>query len=190
MHGDENPGVRRGRGGGPAGLSAALTFGRGWRKVVLFDSGTRHNARAVHVHGFVPGERIFLDEFREAAGAQMAPYDVTAVDGRAAEIERTSDGLRARTEGAFSALRANAQGTLEALVMELTELGYVRVNDVGKTSMPGVFAAGDLTSPMQSLMMGTNAGAFSAEMMNHALGMELLLGEPMETHFPQMPKPK
>ena len=40
-------------GGGPAGLSAALTLGRARKRVLPCDAGPRRNAAAEHVHGFV-----------------------------------------------------------------------------------------------------------------------------------------
>jgi thioredoxin reductase len=45
-------------GGGPAGLSAALTLGRARKRVLLSDSGPRRNAAAEHVHGFVTRDGV------------------------------------------------------------------------------------------------------------------------------------
>ena len=38
-------------GGGPAGLSAALSLGRARRKVVVVDAGRPRNMTAPHMHG-------------------------------------------------------------------------------------------------------------------------------------------
>lgn len=54
-------------GGGPAGLSAALAFGRARKRVLLCDSGPRRNAAAVHVHNFVTRDGVTPDEFRRLA---------------------------------------------------------------------------------------------------------------------------
>lgn len=40
-------------GGGPAGLSAALTLGRARRSVLLLDSGQPRNETATEMHNFV-----------------------------------------------------------------------------------------------------------------------------------------
>jgi len=61
-------------GGGPAGLSAALTLGRGRKRVLLCDAGPRRNAAAVHVNGFVTRDGITPNEFRATAREQLTKY--------------------------------------------------------------------------------------------------------------------
>lgn len=51
-------------GGGPAGLSAALTLGRSRKKVLLCNSGTPRNIRAQHVQGFITRDGISPADFR------------------------------------------------------------------------------------------------------------------------------
>jgi len=54
----------------------------------------------------------------------------------------------------------------------LTENGYVVVDEQGKTSIDGVYAAGDLSSPMQQVLYAAAKGAASAAFMNHELAYE------------------
>ena len=61
-------------GGGPAGLSAALTLGRGRKRVLLCDAGPRRNAAAVNVNGFVTRDGITPNEFRRTAREQLGKY--------------------------------------------------------------------------------------------------------------------
>jgi thioredoxin reductase len=61
-------------GGGPAGLSAALTLGRARRRVLLCDSGPRRNAPAVHLYNFVTRDGATPEEFRRVAREQLAAY--------------------------------------------------------------------------------------------------------------------
>jgi thioredoxin reductase len=61
-------------GGGPAGLAAALTLGRGCRRVLLCDSGPRRNAAAVEMHNFVTRDGTPPKEFRRIAREQLAEY--------------------------------------------------------------------------------------------------------------------
>jgi thioredoxin reductase len=76
-------------GGGPAGLSAALTLGRARRQVLLCDSGPRRNAAAGAIHNFVTRDGSSPDEFRRVARDQLTQYPsvrleelpVTAVAG-------------------------------------------------------------------------------------------------------------
>lgn len=59
-------------------------------------------------------------------------------------------------------------------------LPFVRINEVGETTTPGVWAAGDITGMMQSVAMAVGTGARAAYMMNHHLALEeaaAILGE-------------
>jgi thioredoxin reductase len=74
-------------GGGPAGLSAALTLGRGRKRVLLCDSGPRRNAAAVHLHNFVTRDGTPPDEFRKIGRQQLTLYpNVEARDVRVESI--------------------------------------------------------------------------------------------------------
>ena len=61
-------------GGGPAGLSAALTLGRSRKRVLLCDSGPRRNAAAAHIQNFVTRDGTSPEEFRRIGGEQLASY--------------------------------------------------------------------------------------------------------------------
>lgn len=79
-------------GGGPAGLSAALTLGRARKKVLLLDAGAPRNARAHEVHGFVTRDGVTPAEFRRVANEQLAPYpSVSRAAQRVARIEGEKD---------------------------------------------------------------------------------------------------
>lgn len=94
-------------GGGPAGLSAALTLGRARKRVLLCDSGPRRNAAAQHVHNFVTRDGTPPAEFRQIGRRQLAPYpSVEARDVRVESISGTSGALRVRlTTGIVEAHR-------------------------------------------------------------------------------------
>jgi thioredoxin reductase len=284
-------------GGGPAGLSAALTLGRARKRVLLCDAGPRRNAAAAHMHTFVTRDGIPPEEFRRAAHEQLRAYPaVERRDVRVVALEPDGDGLRATlgdgarvtadravlalgmvdvlpdlpgyrelwghsvfqcpychgwevqdrrfgflapapemlafavfltgwsadvvalTDGKFAvdaAARADLQragvglderplrrlhgeaGALaaiefadgerlardilfarppqrqvelvQALGLELDAMGYVRVDAHGRTSMPGVYAAGDLTTPMQAAVIAAAAGMQAAAALNHEL---------------------
>src|SRR5688572_29645001 len=61
-------------GGGPAGLSAALTLGRARKRVLHCDAGPRRNAAAEHVHNFVTQDGTTPAEFRRIARRQLERY--------------------------------------------------------------------------------------------------------------------
>ena len=49
------------------------------------------------------------------------------------------------------------------------ENGFVKVDDFGQTSTPGVYAAGDMTTPMQSLPYAAFSGVRAGAFLNHGL---------------------
>ena len=60
-----------------------------------------------------------------------------------------------------------------SLGLSLDDTGYVRVEN-GKTSVDGVYAAGDLTTRMQAAIVSAAAGTVAAAMLNHDLTVEML----------------
>jgi thioredoxin reductase len=308
-------------GGGPAGLSAALTLGRARKRVLLCDAGPRRNAAAVHVQNFVTRDGITPAEFRRIGRQQLEPYanveardvgvreisgergafkvrldvdvdgagdgaggvgtvvmayrillctgmidDPPAIDGMrelwgtsifqcpychgwevqdqrfaylAANAEALAFGVFLRgwtndvvalTSGAFEVppevrtnlinggVRIEERGiarliaggesgksgdrlaaiqftdgdslerdalfihpaqrqadVVRALGVALDEKGYVKVDEMTReTSLPGVYAAGDLTTAAQSAILSAAAGMRAAAMLNHSLTMEMV----------------
>lgn len=68
-------------GGGPAGLSAAITLGRARRRVVVFDHGKPRNFAARAVHCFLGLDGLSPGELRERGRNEACAYGVTFVDG-------------------------------------------------------------------------------------------------------------
>jgi thioredoxin reductase len=97
-------------GGGPAGLSAALTLGRARKRVLLCDAGPRRNAAAVHVHNFVTRDGITPAEFRRIGREQLEPYtNVEARDVGVREITGERGAFKVRLEA-----DADQNGVVEA----------------------------------------------------------------------------
>jgi thioredoxin reductase len=61
-------------GGGPAGLSAALTLGRALRPALLIDSGEYRNARAENMHNFITRDGTPPSEFRAIVHSELKQY--------------------------------------------------------------------------------------------------------------------
>lgn len=66
-------------GGGPAGLSAALTLGRALRRALLIDSGEYRNARADNMHNFLTRDGVPPSEFRAIAHTELKQYPTIEV---------------------------------------------------------------------------------------------------------------
>ncbi|WP_438003047.1 NAD(P)/FAD-dependent oxidoreductase [Sorangium sp. So ce321] len=86
-------------GGGPAGLSAALTLGRGRKKVLLCDGGVPRNAAADQIHNFVTRDGTPPREFRRIAREQLGAYpSVSLRDAAVVDVAREGELLRVRTD--------------------------------------------------------------------------------------------
>jgi thioredoxin reductase len=80
-------------GGGPAGLSAALTLGRCCRRVLVADGGAYRNAPAEAAHGVFTRDGAAPADLLRIAREDLAPYDITLREGRVTHAERTGDGF-------------------------------------------------------------------------------------------------
>ena len=64
-------------------------------------------------------------------------------------------------------------GLVNALGLALDSGGYVVVDEGRQTSVAGIYAAGDLATPMQSAILAAAAGMQAAARINHELTVEL-----------------
>lgn len=80
-------------GGGPAGLSGAMTLARARRSVLVVDSGAPRNAPAHGVHGYLGREGIAPAELAALGREELASYGGEVVVGEVAAAERDPDGL-------------------------------------------------------------------------------------------------
>jgi len=69
-------------GGGPAGLTSALTLVRQLYTVVLFDSGSYRNGSAVHMHTIPTWDHKDPKEFRAAARKDLLTNYIKDQRGR------------------------------------------------------------------------------------------------------------
>lgn len=87
----------------------------------------------------------------------------------AVELE---DGARVAREVLFAAPPQQQSRLVQQLGLALDELGYVRVDAHQETSIPGIYAAGDLTTRMQGAVIAAAAGCTAAAMLAHSLNLE------------------
>lgn len=80
-------------GGGPAGLSAALTLGRARRRVLLLDTGQGRNAPASHMHNVLGHDGLPPGDLRAAGRRELEAYPTVTVRDVAAEraVRRDDD---------------------------------------------------------------------------------------------------
>ncbi len=114
-------------GGGPAGLSAALTLGRARRNVVLFDAGSPRNAPSPAAHNVFTRDGASPLELNRIGREQLSPYSSVQVrELNVADVVRRKDDtfeLRSDDDG-----RVTAQQLIFAtgLVDELPQIPGLR----------------------------------------------------------------
>jgi pyruvate/2-oxoglutarate dehydrogenase complex dihydrolipoamide dehydrogenase (E3) component len=114
---------------------------------------------------------VRLDE-RPIAGLVAADRTPTRDAGPALDAIAFTDGTRLPRRVIFAKPRQRQVPLVERLGLPLDDHGLVQVDDQAATSRPGVHAAGDLASPMQSALAAAAAGAKAAALINHALTLE------------------
>ena len=98
-------------GGGPAGLSAALTLGRSRRRVLVAADGPTRNAPAEAAHNVFTRDGTPPAELVRIGVEQLAPYDVTVRPERAVDAEATDGGVAVTFAGGD---RVEARGVVLA----------------------------------------------------------------------------
>ena len=78
-------------GGGPAGLSAAVTLTRSRRRVLVVDSGDPRNAPAAHVHNYLGREGTPPGDLLAAGRAEVTGYGGEMVTGTVTSAQRLDD---------------------------------------------------------------------------------------------------
>lgn len=139
-------------------------FVTGWtRDVVVFTEG----AVPVSAEKRAQLERagVRLEERRIRGFLPTASGD--ALD--AVELE---DGTRVSREYIFARPPQRHVELVQRLGLALDDLGFVKVNESQETSVPGIFAGGDLTTMMQGALVAASMGAMAAYRMNHVLNLE------------------
>ncbi|OTA92440.1 hypothetical protein M434DRAFT_324807 [Hypoxylon sp. CO27-5] len=81
-------------GGGPAGISSALTMARALQKVVVFDSGVYRNQRATHMHTLPTWDHKNPADFRRTARAEiLSRYKTVSFhDSALTHVKKTESG--------------------------------------------------------------------------------------------------
>ncbi|WP_129841600.1 NAD(P)/FAD-dependent oxidoreductase [Streptomyces sp. RFCAC02] len=112
-------------GGGPAGLSAALTLVRARRSVTVLDSGEPRNAPADAAHGLLSRDGVPPLELLRAGRDEVTGYGGRVVDGRAVSARRADGGFAVTTD-AGRVLRARRLLVTTGLTDELPDVPGLR----------------------------------------------------------------
>lgn len=155
------------------------------RRTGIFANGDR----AVHLAGLIHNLTKDLTVFTSGRASlsqeqfqRLAKANVSLVESEIVEIIHKNGHLSSLilTNGEqiqLSALYAaipfqQHSGIPEMLGCELTETGHIQVDSMQKTSIQGIYACGDNSSPMRSVSSAVNTGAIAGAMVNMELANE------------------
>jgi len=115
--------------------------------------------------------RARLAEARVALEPRPVRRMIAGPDRRLTAVE-TEDGALVPCEGMVVRPRQRQTDLVRRLGLVLDDGGFVRTDENGQTSVHGIYAAGDLASPMQAAIFAAAAGTRAAYLLNHAMNTE------------------
>lgn len=86
-------------GGGPAGLSSALTLGRALKKTLVIDNNKARNSVTKKSHGFLTQDGVTPFEFKEKAQRDIDKYEhITRLEEEVENITKEDEGFVVKTQ--------------------------------------------------------------------------------------------
>jgi thioredoxin reductase len=112
-----------------------------------------------------------------AAGVKIEPGSIARlVGGETVEAVEVEGGRRVPCDALFVHPPQRQVDIVRSLGLALDEHGFVQVDPMKReTSVPGIYATGDITTRMQAAVMAASSGAMTAAMVNMELTMELAM---------------
>lgn len=143
-------------GGGDAALEDAIFFARMCEKVYI-----------VHRRDKLRGAKRLQERLQVLENIEFVwNSETAAIEGNgqveALRLRQTQTGEERRldVDGVFIAVGIAPESELYAGQLELDEQGYIRADESGQTSVPGVFAAGDVrTKALRQILTAASDGA-------------------------------
>ena len=143
-------------GGGDAALEDAIFLARMCEKVYI-----------VHRRDKLRGAKRLQERLQALENVEFVWNSETAAIEGSGQVEalrlrqtQTGEERRLDVDGVFIAVGIAPESELYAGQLELDEQGYIRADESGQTSAPGVFAAGDVrTKALRQILTAASDGA-------------------------------
>ena len=143
-------------GGGDAALEDAIFLARMCEKVYI-----------VHRRDKLRGAKRLQERLQALENVEFVWNSETAAIEGNGQVEalrlrqtKTGEERRLDVDGVFVAVGIAPESELYAGQLELDEQGYIRADESGQTSVPGVFAAGDVrTKALRQILTAASDGA-------------------------------
>ena len=147
-------------GGGNSGVEAAIDLAGIVGHVTLLEFGAELRADAVLVNKLKSLKNVVIH-------VQAQTTEITGADGKVNGLVYTDrasgESRNVELEGVFVQIGLVPNSEWLKGTMELTKHGEIIVDARGQTSVPGVFAAGDVTTvPFKQIIIATGDGAKAA----------------------------
>jgi len=147
-------------GGGNSGVEAAIDLAGIVGHVTLLEFGAELRADAVLVNKLKSLKNVVIH-------TQAQTTEITGADGKVNGLTYTDrsngESRHVELEGVFVQIGLVPNSEWLKGTMELTKHGEIVVDARGQTSVPGVFAAGDVTTvPFKQIIIATGDGAKAA----------------------------
>jgi thioredoxin reductase len=155
--------IRDGRFGYLATHAERLTFPvmlRGWARELV-----------VYTQLEIPPEMAELFAAVQIRVERRPIVRLQAERGVLASVE-LADGERVACDALFLHPPQRQVALVGSLGLATDAAGYIAVNEMRETSVPGIYAAGDLITPAQTAISAANAGTLAAGAVNHALAID------------------
>lgn len=109
------------------------------------------------------------------AGVRVEERRITRLSESEGHLEQVDfdGGSPLRLDVLFAKPPQRQVAVVRSLGLSLDEAGYVLVDEHRQTSISGIYAGGDLVTPMQSATLAAASGVHAAGMLNHELTAEL-----------------
>ncbi|MEX2273930.1 MAG: NAD(P)/FAD-dependent oxidoreductase [Vicinamibacterales bacterium] len=113
-----------------------------------------------------------------AGGVRIEQRPIARLVPNGGHLERIefADGQSLPCDALFAHPRQRQGDLVRSLGLVLDETGYVQIDAVQReTSVPGIYAAGDLASAVQGALVAAASGVQAATRLNHALTVDLAI---------------
>lgn len=113
----------------------------------------------------------------EGAGVRIDKRRISRLIGDEGQLEHVAfeEGNPLRLEVLFTRVPQRQIAIVESLGLVLDADGHVQVNEKQETSVPGIHAGGDLTTPEHAAIAAASSGVQAAMTLNHELTLELVM---------------